>query len=141
MGTVAVAHLDHVTHHLVSIEIADSRRHLELVCNIVGLVEKKLVVILGKIVGRRVFEDVFYCRLEVAFGKSRRGRKRERERERGEWQKYREERGEGEKHKERVKRERKEEKKRNKSRERERRGKKERIVVTIGAPLYCTGEK
>ena len=84
MGTVAVAHLDHVTHHLVSIEIADSRRHLELVCNIVGLVEKKLVVILGKIVGRRVFEDVFYCRLEVAFGKSRRVGEREREREREE---------------------------------------------------------
>ena len=71
-----MANLDHVAHHLVSIEIAHSRSHLELVRNIVGFVEKKLVVIPGKIVRRRVFEDVFYCRLEVTFGKSRRAGER-----------------------------------------------------------------
>ena len=80
-----VTDLYHVADHLVSLEIAHPRRHLELFCNVVCLVEKKLVVILGKITDRCVFEDVFDCRFEVSFGKSGRGERGRGERNRERW--------------------------------------------------------
>ena len=62
--------LHHITHHLVSLEVSNSRGHLQLISDVVRFVQEEVVIVTSQFVRSCVLEDVFYRSLKVPLGQS-----------------------------------------------------------------------